>query len=100
MRRRQASLPVEGVQPYPGQIVKVIDSIRAADYTVFVRKNLTVLSHKENIHDFFNVKILPDIHVRNVAERCKKLDNMSRKLAARGMKIPESLEKEIEFTKK
>jgi len=251
----------EDVLLYPEQIVKVIDSIRAADYTVFVRKSLTVLSHKENIHDFFNVEILPDIilmpvvgmrgamwqeivgrnrmtaarmmlpvfqlenlekviirmigeyrwemckrvqgarwndvtdpsltslyydflqfyrknselspsakekirsglqkcksnfkeyflsdymtyilyeskgsphlvksarailfgqcpfsapirqtlsanpiyqdlleaHGRNVAERCKKLDNMSKKLAARGMKIPESLEKEIEFTKK
>lgn len=46
---------------YPDQIVKVVNSIRAADYTVFARKSLTVLSQKENIHDFFNVEILPDI---------------------------------------
>ncbi len=46
---------------YPDQIVKVTDLIRAADYTVFARKSLVVLSEKENIHDFFNVEILPDI---------------------------------------
>lgn len=46
---------------YPDQIVKVLDSIRAADYTVFARKCITILSHKENIHDFFNVEIMPDI---------------------------------------
>ena len=46
---------------YPDQIIKQLDAIRAADYTVFARKNLTVLSEKENIHDFFNVEILPDI---------------------------------------
>lgn len=46
---------------YPDQIIKQLDAIRAADYTVFARKNLTVLSQKENIHDFFNVEILPDI---------------------------------------
>lgn len=46
---------------YPDQIIKQIDAIRAADYTVFARKSLTVLSEKENIHDFFNVEILPDI---------------------------------------
>ncbi|MBD5550808.1 MAG: Crp/Fnr family transcriptional regulator [Lachnospiraceae bacterium] len=46
---------------YPDQIIKQIDAIREADYTVFARKSLTVLSEKENIHDFFNVEILPDI---------------------------------------
>lgn len=46
---------------YPDQIVKVVNSIRATDYTVFARKSLTVLSQKENVHDFFNVEILPDI---------------------------------------
>lgn len=46
---------------YSDQIIKQIDAIRAADYTVFARKSLTVLSEKENIHDFFNVEILPDI---------------------------------------
>lgn len=46
---------------YPDQIIKQIDAIRTADYTVFARKSLTVLSEKENIHDFFNVEILPDI---------------------------------------
>lgn len=46
---------------YPDQIVNAINSIRAADYTVFARKSLTVLSQKENVHDFFNVEILPDI---------------------------------------
>lgn len=46
---------------YSDQIVKVVNSIRATDYTVFARKSLTVLSQKENVHDFFNVEILPDI---------------------------------------
>lgn len=46
---------------YPDQIIKELDAIREADYTVFARKNLTVLSEKENIHDFFSVEILPDI---------------------------------------
>ncbi len=46
---------------YPDQIIKQLDSIRSADYTVFARKSLTVLSEKENIHDFFDVEILPDI---------------------------------------
>lgn len=46
---------------YADQIIKQLDSIRAADYTVFARKSLTVLSEKENIHDFFDVEILPDI---------------------------------------
>lgn len=46
---------------YPDQIIKQIDAIRAADYTVFARKSLTVLSEKENIHDFFDVEITPDI---------------------------------------
>ena len=46
---------------YPDQIIKQLEAIRAADYTVFARKNLTVLSQKENIHDFFDVEILPDI---------------------------------------
>ena len=46
---------------YPDQIIKQINAIRAADYSVFARKSLTVLSEKENIHDFFNVEILPDI---------------------------------------
>lgn len=46
---------------YPDQIIKQLDAIREADYTVFARKSLTVLSEKENIHDFFDVEILPDI---------------------------------------
>lgn len=46
---------------YPDQIVKMLDSIRKTDYTAFARTNLVVLSEKENIHDFFNVEILPDI---------------------------------------
>ncbi|MCI9298424.1 MAG: Crp/Fnr family transcriptional regulator [Lachnospiraceae bacterium] len=46
---------------YPDLIVKVLESIRGADYTVFARTNLTMLSQKENIHDFFNVEIMPDI---------------------------------------
>ena len=46
---------------YPDQIIKQLDAIRTADYTVFARKSLTVLSEKENIHDFFDVEILPDI---------------------------------------
>ena len=45
---------------YPDQIIKQLDAIRAADYSVFARKSLTVLSQKENIHDFFDVEILPD----------------------------------------
>lgn len=46
---------------YSDQIIKQVDAIRAADFTVFARKSLTVLSEKENIHDFFDVEILPDI---------------------------------------
>lgn len=46
---------------YPDQIIKQLDAIREADYTVFARKSLTILSEKENIHDFFDVEILPDI---------------------------------------
>lgn len=46
---------------YPDQIIKAIEDIRAADYTVFARESITVLSEKENIHDFFNVEVLPDI---------------------------------------
>lgn len=46
---------------YPDQIIKVIDTVRAADYSVFARESITVLSEKENIHDFFHVEVLPDI---------------------------------------
>lgn len=46
---------------YPDQIIKQIEAIRTADYSVFARKNFTILSEKENIHDFFEVEILPDI---------------------------------------
>lgn len=46
---------------YPDQIIKQLDDIRSTDYTVFARKSLTVLSEKENIHDFFEVEVMPNI---------------------------------------
>ena len=43
---------------------------------------------------------LLEAHGRSVAERCKKLDNLSRKLIAKQEKVPESLDQEIEFTRR
>ncbi len=53
--------PPEDVLLYSDQIIKVINAIRDVDFTVFTRENITVLSSKENIHDFFHTEILPDI---------------------------------------
>jgi len=46
---------------YADQITQTLDFIRNVDFTVFTRESITVLSKKENIHDFFHVEILPDI---------------------------------------
>ena len=46
---------------YPDQIIKQLEAIREVDYTVFARKSMTILSQKENIHDFFDVEVMPDV---------------------------------------
>lgn len=43
------------------QVIKVFTAIRQIDFTAFTREAITVLSEKENIHDFFHVEILPDV---------------------------------------
>ena len=43
---------------------------------------------------------LLEAHGRSVAERCKKLDNLSKKLLSKGEPIPEVMEQEIEYTKR
>ena len=46
---------------YPDQICNVLNHIRELDYTLFYREVNTVLSERENIHDFLHIEVLPDI---------------------------------------
>jgi len=46
---------------YPDTILKELHAITKIDFSLFYREVNTVLSEKENIHDFLHVEIMPDI---------------------------------------
>lgn len=46
---------------YPSVILKELDAITQVDFSLFYREVNTVLSEKENIHDFMHVEVRPDI---------------------------------------
>lgn len=46
---------------YPSTILKELEEITNLDFSLFYREVNTILSEKENIHDFMHVEIRPDI---------------------------------------
>lgn len=46
---------------YYDNVLKALNGIKAIDFSLFYREAVTVISEKENIHDFFHVEITPDI---------------------------------------
>ena len=53
--------PPQDALLYPDQIIQVENALRQLDYSLFYREVNTVLSERENIHDFLHVEVLPDI---------------------------------------